>query len=1438
RDWALILTNHHVILDGWSYPLLVTDLFTRYAENPDTGVAADSYRDFLAWLATRDQDAASAAWSAALDSAEPTLLAAGANSETGVVAEEWLAVDLDTVRELAAAAATAGVTIHTVLQSVWAILLAQFTGRTDVVFGSTVSGRPGELPDAERTIGLFVNTVPARVRLEPRETIARLWARIQHEQTALLEHHHFGLSEIHALTDTDSLFDTVMVLESYPLDAQGIRRLTGEADLNVTGVAASDSTHYPLTCSITVQDGLRIRLQYQPEVFDAATVADFARRLEGVLRAIIGDPGLLVRDIETLSGLERQRLLVKGRGSDPETGDAMTLPEFLTAAVSANPDGCAVVDGDRRVTYRELDERSNRLAHRLIRDGLVPESMVAVGVPRSLEWVLAVWAVAKTGAAFVSLDPAHPIDRNRFMCSDSGVRVGITTGQHIAALPEEGMSWLVLDDLTDSAPAMPLPTVLDPSSTAYVVYTSGSTGRPKGVEVTHAGLSGVCGAQRRRFEVGPDSRVLTVASRTFDAAIFELLLAVSGAATLVVAPPDVYGGHELSTLMRAECVSHAVLTPTVAAAMDPGGLDDLAVLTVAGEACPPGLISRWAGTDAAGRRRVHNLYGPAEATIWVTGTAGLRAGDPVTMGSVIGGMSALVLDAWLRPVPVGVVGELYVSGPGVARGYRGRAGLTASRFVADPFGAPGERLYRTGDLVRWTAAESDSGTGVLEFVGRSDFQIKLRGQRLELGEIEAALCAQEGIEHAVVLVREAETGARLVAYVVAAPGRALDPEAVRRAVGQRVPGYMVPDAVMAVDALPLTVNGKLDKAALPEPVIARAAYRAPATPEEETVATVVAEILGVDRVGVDDDFFALGGNSLSATRLAARLADALGSPIGVRDVFEASRVGELAARLASAGRDGGEGPRLRPWTRPDRVPLSFAQQRMWFVNRFAPESASYSIPLVLRLSGALDVAALSAAIMDVLARHEVLRTRYPDVEGVAHQAVVPVADLAAVADVDLRPSPVDDLPEAVSALVSAGFDVAERIPLRARLLSLGTDDFALVMVIHHIAADGFSMAPLARDLATAYAARSAGRQPDWQPLPVQYADYALWQRELLGAADDPHSLLARQVGYWAGQLRDLPEVLELPSDRPRPAVASHHGAAQRFTVEPAVVAGLRELAASHGVTTFMVFHAALTMVLAKLSGTSDIAIGTPVSGRGSALLDDLVGMFVNTVVLRTRVDESAAFADLLAQVRGVDLDAFAHAEIPFDQVVEALDPPRSQAHHPLFQVMLAFHNLDPAAVELPGLAVSPSSAETGVERFDLTLTLAETPDAHGAMPIDLSYATDLFDPATIATLTERLDRVLRTIAADPTVPIRDIDIMSADERHGIETWGSTGTPGIAAGTTLPVLVAAAVSANPDADAVVDGDRRISYRELDERSNQLARLLTDSGVGPESVLAIA
>ncbi|WP_245568466.1 non-ribosomal peptide synthetase, partial [Nocardia concava] len=1103
--WALILTNHHVILDGWSYPLLVTDLFTEYAGTTPTRTAG-SYRDYLAWLSTRDRDAALTAWSKALDGLEPTLIAGDSGLEPGVaMAEQTLTLDESDTAALVSAAAAAGVTANTVLQSAWAMLLARQTGHTDVVFGATVSGRPGELPDADRTIGLFINTIPTRVRLHPAESVSGLWTRLHREQAALLEHHHVGLRDIHARTGADNLFDTLMVLESYPVDMQDIEHAVGTGDLAITRVVAADATHYPLSCTAMLRETLGIRLQYRAELFDAATIANLGERLRDILSTIAHEPDTRIREIGR--DLDQAGLIGFEALTDPSS---MMLADVLAAAVAANPAGDAVIEGERRITYRDLDEHSNRLARFLIGRGVGPETVVAIGLPRSSDWVVAVWAIAKTGAAFVSVDPAHPAERNRFVCVDSAARYLLASADLEFEVP--GVERICVDELDlrefSAAAVTDRDTRTRLANTAYVVYTSGSTGQPKGVEVSHAGVAALVADHVARCDVDRDSRVLSVAARTFDAAILELLLAVSCGAALVIAPPDVYGGQPLRELLRDHRVTHAFLTPAVALSLDSEGLDDLCVVLTGGDRCGPQLVSRWAGTDTAGLRGVHNLYGPAEATIWVTG-ARLLPERPIEIGGPIAGMAVAVLDPWLRPVPAGVVGELYVAGPGVARGYRGRAGLTASRFVANPFGGAGERLYRTGDLVRVAVDESGTSTGTLEFVGRSDFQVKVRGQRLELGEIEAALCALAGVEQAVATVHTPESGThgRLVAYVTTGGGE-VDAEQLRHAVGERLPAFMVPDVVMVLDELPLTATGKIDRRNLPAPVFPHHEFRAPATPVEQILASVFADVLGLDQVGVDDDFFALGGDSIVSIQLVTK-ARAQGVVFGPRDVFEQRTPARLAlhARLTDAE------------SQPVLAELpggGVGEQPLLPVARWLLESGKlsnrFTQHIVLRLPAAQPV---ESAVAAVLAGHDALRARLTsddrsivvsppgsvEIARVLHRRTVPAdADLRIVREI------------AATELDSAMGRLDPRTGVMIQFVLLEPEDGQpgwLLVVAHHLVVDGVSWRVLVPDLMSALEQVRAGRTPALDPVGTSMRR---WAHGLVEAAADPVRL--GELGFW------------------------------------------------------------------------------------------------------------------------------------------------------------------------------------------------------------------------------------------------------------------------------------------------------------------------------------
>ncbi|MFC4377361.1 amino acid adenylation domain-containing protein [Nocardia halotolerans] len=1151
-----------------------------------------------------------------------------------------------------------------------------------------------------------------------------------------------------------------------------------------------------------------------------------------------------------------------GRADRRRSVGSPLFGQLLTAAVESAAESIAVRyswgGAERELTYRELDEESSRLARELIHRGIGAGDVVAVAIARSIESVLAVWAVAKTGAAYVPVDPAFPSDRIAHIVADSGAVLGLTTAAHRAGLGTS-LYWFELDDpvVAERVSARPAHSVsyadrvrrIDERHPAYVIYTSGSTGKPKGVVVTHAGLAALVTAEREHYGVQRDSRVLHVCSPNFDVSVLELLLTFAAGATLVIAPPQVFGGFELSDLLRHERVTHLLITPGALESVDPNGLPELGTVVVAGDRFGPELVSRWA-TEG---RAFHNAYGPTEATILASSTAPLHPHAPITLGNAVPGMGLYVLDARLRPVPAGVVGELYLSGPALAQGYLGRPGLTAERFVASPFGAG--RLYRTGDLVRRLEAD-----GTLEYLGRTDFQVKVRGFRIELGEIDNALTDHPDLDYAVTLGKTMPSGATaLVSYVLPRVGRSVDTGALTDFLAESLPAYMIPAVIMVLDKLPLTTVGKLDRAALPTPVFTVRGFRAPATPAEQVVADVFAALLlrgGAGRVGADDDFFELGGDSLLAAQAVARIGAALDVRVPVQTVFETSTVAGLAQR-AEQQRNAAPTVALTVRQRPEHIPLSYAQQRMWFLNRFDPGSAVDNIPIAVRLSGRLDLAALHTAITDLITRHEVLRTVYPVVEGVdadqwrragrdavldgqGQQVVLAPGDPAAAPAFDVVDIEEAALLDAIRAVVLTGFDVTAAPPVRVRVFALNETEHVVVCVIHHIAADGFSFAPLTRDLLTAYTERRGGGTPHWPPLPVQYADYTLWQRELLGSEENPQSLMSAQVDFWRQTLAGLPEQLELPADRPRPPVASRAGDILEIQVPASVHAGLTTLAREHNATLFMVVHTALALLLARLSGTRDIAIGTPVAGRGEQALDELIGMFVNTLVLRTDVDPAVPFTDLLTEVRARDLAAFGHADVPFERLVELLEPVRSTARHPLFQVMLTFQNLARTNLALPGLTVSPAEFSVPLSKFDLQVELAEHIGVDGApqgMAVSFGYATDLFDRATVADLAGRWSRVLAAVVADPSVPVGDIDVLAPGERELVLREGDS--PGIAVPeVTLVEVISAQAQQRPDAIAVRAGASSLTFGELLGCASALARALIAHGAGPETLVAVA
>ncbi|WEO94731.1 amino acid adenylation domain-containing protein [Streptomyces sp. FXJ1.172] len=1444
--YRLIIRLHHILLDGWSFPLLVGDLFELYERHADaTGMPrVTPYKEYLTWLARQDKDAAAKAWRAALDGLEePTLVAPGAPQRLTVVPEEQL-VELpeDLSASLTQLARARGWTLNTVVQGAWALLLAAVTGRDDVLFGATVSGRPPQVPDVQSMVGLFINTLPVRVRLDWSEPLAALLTRLQDTQADLMEHQHLGLAQIQRQAGGGPLFDTLAVFENYPLDPAALDR---EMDgVRVSGFTGQDATHYPL--SLIAYPGTRIRLRvgYRPDVLEPDTVATLTGRFQRILAAVAADPDRRTGSVDTLTPRERQQVLTDFNDTaHPVPGG--TLPELFEQRAARTPDRTALLFEDESLSYGELNARANRLARLMTEKGVGPESAVALAVPRSAEMVVAVLAVIKAGAAYLPVDPDYPADRIAHVLGDAAPGLLVTTGRAAdAVVPHaDRVPTLVLDapetvralaaHRTDDVRDDERTTPLRASHPAYVIYTSGSTGRPKGVVVPHRGIVNRLAWMQGEYGLTAADRVLQKTPLGFDVSVWEVFWPLTEGATLVVARPE---GHRDPAYLAEVIAEHAVTTVHFVPSMLQEFLRDPAAarctglrrVICSGEALAGDTRDRFQSLLGA---ELHNLYGPTEASVDVTAWA-CRTDDPagpVPIGRPVWNTRAHVLDDALRPVPPGTAGELYLAGVQLARGYLGRPGLTAERFVADPFGPAGSRLYRTGDVARWDAQ------GRLVFLGRADDQVKLRGFRIELGEIETVLLGNARVADAVVVLREDRPGdQRLVAYVVAAPGADVEVPGLRAEVAAKLPEYMVPSAFVVLGAFPLTVNGKLDRRALPAPeVAAGGAGRVPRSAQEEILCGLFAEVLGVDRVGPDDDFFDLGGHSLLATRLVSRVRTVTGAELSVGALFEAPTAARLAAELTRAD---GARPGVRPYPRPERLPLSHGQHGQWTLNRIEG-GAAYNVPYAVRISGGVDRGVLRAALGDVVARHESLRTVFAEVGGVPRQVVLP----SAVVELPFREVAEADLAGVLSAEVARPFDLSSDLPLRAGLFAVAgaVDEFVLLLVVHHIAADGWSLVPLARDVSAAYGARLEGRVPVWPQLPVQYADYALWQAEVLGEEGVAGSVLGRQLEFWRGVLEGLPQELVLPVDRVRPAVLGGGGGVVRVSVPAGVHRALVGVARAAGASVFMVLQAGLVALLSRLGAGTDIVVGTPVAGRTDEALDDLVGYFVNTLVLRTDVSGDPEFRDLVARVREGDLAAFENQDVPFQRLVEVLRPERTAARHPLFQVMLALQNNPEPELCIDGATVAPQPVEVAVSKFDLSFDLAErlttgrTADGiHG----ELRYNSDLFDRATAESIGERFVRLLEAVAADPGRRIGSVELLSQDERARVlGEWNDTAQE--VAEVTLPELLQAQAARTPGADALVCDGGVVSYRELHGRANRLARLLAGRGIGPERVVAL-
>ncbi|WP_328745021.1 amino acid adenylation domain-containing protein [Streptomyces sp. NBC_00285] len=1454
REHVLLVVMHHIVSDGGSTAPLLADLAIAYGartqgQAPDWEELPVQYADYTLWqqelLGEADDEESAGAkqlafWCEALaDLPDEATLPTdrprpAAASYRGALCTDHLPADLHT--GLTHLARESGATLFMAVQAAVATVLSRSGAGPDVPVGSPVSGRIDEALDG--LVGFFVNTLVLRTDLSGDPSFRDLLGRVRGTDLAAWNHQDLPFDRLVEVLNPERsasrhpLFQVMLTLGEAGSDAVGFPGLDARTEYSELQIAKFDLT-FGFAEHRTRDgrpNGLDITIEYATDLYEARTIDALMARLQRLLESVLTSPDTPLSVLDLLGEHERRQLLDEWAGAVTGAPDA-SLAELFSAQAARTPDAVAMVDEYQDFSYAELDELTNRLAHHLINLGIRRGDVVAVLMERSAGLLTALLAVVKAGAVYAPLNTTDPDTRLVQILADTAAPV-LLTDESLADHPVAAATTarlVVLDGTTvpQDLPATAPVSGIHPDEPVYAMFTSGSTGVPKGVAVTHRGVADL--AAQARYAGGGHRRVLFHSPAAFDASTYEIWVPWLNGGTLVVAPP----GHLDPAGYRGLIDTHGITGMWLTAGL----------FRVMAEEAPEafaGVREVWAGGDVVppeAVRRIHehcpdttvvNGYGPTETTTFAATHHIRRPFDypgTVPIGEALDNHRLYVLDSALRLVPPGTPGELYIAGAGLAQGYLNRPSLTAERFVGDPFGPAGERMYRTGDLVRW------NHEGSLEYLGRADQQVKLRGFRIEPGEIESALTAHAAVAQATVIVREDRPGdKRLVAYLVAAQDVRLEVEEVQREISAALPEYMVPSAFVVLDALPLTTNGKIDRRALPAPKQSSdSGGRAPRTPVEEVLCGLFAAVLGLPSATIDDHFFHRGGHSLLATRLISRIRAVWDADITIRDLFQYPTVALLAERLTAAS-GGTRRPALAPQERPERVPLSSAQQRLWFLDQMEGPSATYNIPMALRLTGALDAEALRLALGDLLARHESLRTVYPVHEGKAYQFVrapEPV-ELPLVAAVE------EDLAGLLGTEASRTFNLAGELPVRARLFRLDGSGQAhvLSLVIHHIASDGWSNAPLFRDLAAAYAARTQGQAPQWEPLPVQYADYALWQHKVMEEDEE------RQLGHWRQALAELPEEATLPADRARPATPSNQGTTHTVHGDAALHRELTALAQDSGATLFMVAQAAVATLLSRSGAGHDIPLGSPVAGRTDQKLDDVVGFFVNTLVLRTDLSGDPSFRDLLHRVRETDLAAWAHQDLPFDRLVEILNPERTTARHPLFQVMLTVGDTSTEAPRLGDLEGEFAFPSASVAKFDLTFAFAEHRGADGepgGLDVTVEYATDLYEARTIEAAADRLVRLLTAAVADPELPVTKLELLSEGERERVRGW--SGVPTTAPALGLDGLFVGQAARTPDALALVFEEQRLTYAELDVWSNRLARHLTAHGVGPGSLVAL-
>jgi amino acid adenylation domain-containing protein len=1461
-EHVVLLTMHHIICDGWSMGVFIRELAAIYeafvagkpSPLPNLPI---QYADYAEWQREHLQGGLAerqlSYWKQQLGGELPILQLQTdrprPSVQTSRGARHYISLPPSLAEPLKRLSQREGATLYMILLAAFQTLLHRYTGQDDLTTGSSIAGRNRD--ETLGLIGFFLNTLVLRTDLSGNPSFRELLKRVREvalgayaNQDVPVEMLLEALQPNRQLSH-NPLFQTLFILQNTPPLALRM------ADLTITPIEVDTCTaKFDLTLDLTeTPEGLHGWLEYNSDLFEPETVARMAGHYQTLLEAVVADPEQRLSDLPLLTAVERETLLEACSTPPSRRVDDKCVHQLFEAQAERTPNAVAIIFEQESLTYVELNRRANQLAHHLRRLGVGPEVRVGICLERSIEMIVGLFSILKAGGAYVPLDPGYPQERLVFMMEDSGAQVLLTQEllQEKFAGSMAGVVRLDADrDAIDGESAENPNVEVLTDNLAYVIYTSGSTGTPKGVTIQHRSVASYTEVACNEYGLKPSDRVLQFASISFDASAEEIYPCLSRGATLVLRSDAMLGSA--STFLQT-CLEWNITVldlPTaywheLAARLstEVGELPpDIRLVIIGGERALPERLLDW-DRFIGDRVRLVNTYGPTEATIVATmcDLQGLVASAAVVgelpIGRAIPGAQAYVLDRAFNPVPVGVPGELYIGGSGLARDYLHRPELTAERFLPNPFSKElGARLYRTGDLVRYLPS------GQMEFLGRADSQVKVRGFRIELGEIETALNSHTDVRECVVIAREDVPGdKRLVAYIVCTHDGVTTGE-LRGYLKQKLAEYMVPSAFVELERIPLTTSGKVDRRALPAPDASRpeleATFVAPRTETEEVLAGIWADVLGLERVGVNENFFELGGHSLLATQVISRVRELLHIELPLRAIFESLTLAELGERVEGFTRLARqtELPPIRPVPRGPAMPLSFSQERLWFLNQLTPDSVAYHVLRPMRIRGVLDVGLLERAFTEIVRRHEVYRTTFPAIDWRPVQLVHPPHP------VTLSPVDISHLPEVereaqVEKLIEEEgrrpFNLAQGPLWRLNLLRLGAEDHLLMLTEHHMVHDGWTEGRLVSEFLTLYSAFAEGQPSPLPELPVQYSDFAAWQRQCMKS-----DALELQLAYWKEKLSGALPLLELPTDRPRPAVETFRGATRSVAIPKELLTRLTELSHQNGSTVFMLLFAAFNILLHRYTGEEDILVGSPIAGRNRAELEPLIGFFVNTLVMRTDLSGDPTFGELLKRVREMALGAYANQDVPFERLVEEVQPERHLNRQALFQVMFVLHNAPSTTLDIPGLDVEAMRVHNETSKFDLLFALHEEA---GGMDGIMEYSTDIFDASTIERMLSQFRMLLEGIAADPARRISDLRILTEAERHQVLVDWNRETSDYPHERSLAELFESQVERTPDQVAVIFEGRELTYRGLNSKANLLARRLRASGVGPDSIVAV-